>query len=1020
MEGLVRTLMLTGRWLLLAALATPAMQAAVTAEGPADEAQSWYVIPFDVDPLIQIDGELDDWAAVPNAIRLSTAEHVTLGRELWRGPDDLQATVRLAWRGDAILIGAEVIDDAVAQPYSDQSVFRGDHVNLFLDFAPNTEPARNALGEGQYHIGLSPGNIGRVSPGEAGAAEVVSFAPEGLDVRGACDIASRRTSRGYIVEARIPFNILGGRQIAQGDDANFTVAVSDADGVEVIQESWMTPGTKPWHYGRHMLGPAVFGDGNGKGEPRPRGMSLADTFTIEPGSKHEISFKAEPVSPEKRPYLFFRARIDCDSVRGFVSNAMTVDLNGTRVQGDALSNRPPDGTMMRGDHDLYVTPDGRIMLWYASGFDAVEAHPQYRLIDGVKACEFEFRLDGLRAGKNRLVFHNDAEAMPDIGRTAVAGGVELRYRTPPAPKSYAPAPTGPLPIHEARTCFPPAFTEPESERAMISFQVGDETFKVASRFSAPDGRWHTGGNRFYKHMREVTPRGEWIEVRDTFKNLTGENVPIMQEHRCPLGDPFKAAWLAGIALPSGEGERSLPENPSAFAVTAKSGVGMIALNDAFRVHITTGATDGEVYIADRGFVLKPGAAYIAEWAILPTAEPDHWAFVNAARRMMGVNFRLEPMFTFAFHQEPIYDWTDQRLRDFVRFKSANFVVQSNEASRYHGAYAYARAFAAVTRKPYIDFQKRIRGLFPDGDVKTGVYYHCFVDNFHGADDEAFADDRILDAAGNHVNYGGQHTRDQLYVPTLSNEFGRVTGRNVDIILDEIGADGVFWDEHQISRVNYTYNPAAWDGCSADIDPRTMHIRQLRSSIALLSLPWRKAIAERIMAHGPLITNGAPHTRTMLELRYPAFVETGSISYCGKMLLHSPIGLGDHLTERTFLDAYQGMCRMLDHGCLYAWYGHQIIPTYPTLTEHMFPFTPVELHAGYVIGVERILTNRSGLFGWGDDARFEAYVYDRNGRRTQEIEVPRVIRDGKAYAEVRLPEGYSAAIVRRDLEREPGR
>jgi len=83
----------------------------------------------------------------------------------------------------------------------------------------------------------------------------------------------------------------------------------------------------------------------------------------------------------------------------------------------------------------------------------------------------------------------------------------------------------------------------------------------------------------------------------------------------------------------------------------------------------------------------------------------------------------------------------------------------------------------------------------------------------------------------------------------------------------------------------------------------------------------------------------------------------------------------------------------------------------TLTTYMFPITPVELHAGWIVGEERILTNRSGLFGWGDRSEFTARVFDRVGRETTEITVPRVIRDGAAYAEVRIPEGYAAAIIR---------
>ena len=52
---------------------------------------------------------------------------------------------------------------------------------------------------------------------------------------------------------------------------------------------------------------------------------------------------------------------------------------------------------------------------------------------------------------------------------------------------------------------------------------------------------------------------------------------------------------------------------------------------------------------------------------------------------------------------------------------------------------------------------------------------------------------------------------------------------------------------------------------------------------------------------------------------------------------------------------------------------------------MFPITPVELHEGYIIGQERIVTNRSGLFGWGDDSRHEVHVFDDQGREVPELQ-----------------------------------
>jgi hypothetical protein len=220
---------------------------------------------------------------------------------------------------------------------------------------------------------------------------------------------------------------------------------------------------------------------------------------------------------------------------------------------------------------------------------------------------------------------------------------------------------------------------------------------------------------------------------------------------------------------------------------------------------------------------------------------------------------------------------------------------------------------------------------------------------------------------------------KIFFPLKDNSFGPEIAKNVDMILDEIRADGVYWDELEYGAYRYHYGQP-WDGCSADINQASMKIAGLKSSVALLTQPWRVEMAKKILARGPLVGNGQPHTRTMAALRFPRFVETGNPSNCAMAQLHSPIALGDHLTERSELDAYRDMLSALDYGCLYHWYDDlTLVPNHPTLTEHMYPFTPIELHEGFVIGRERIITRRSGLFGWGDSSRHEVHVYDDSGR-----------------------------------------
>ena len=72
---------------------------------------------------------------------------------------------------------------------------------------------------------------------------------------------------------------------------------------------------------------------------------------------------------------------------------------------------------------------------------------------------------------------------------------------------------------------------------------------------------------------------------------------------------------------------------------------------------------------------------------------------------------------------------------------------------------------------------------------------------------------------------------------------------------------------------------------------------------------------------------------------------------------SPVALGDHISERKQIDSYHWMTDALNYGCLYNWYPDHFLAEYETLTKYMFPSTPIELHEGYIIAKERIVTSR---------------------------------------------------------------
>ncbi|NOX53816.1 MAG: hypothetical protein GXP27_05145, partial [Planctomycetes bacterium] len=821
----------------------------------------------------------------------------------------------------------------------------------------------------------------------------------------AVKIAARKTETGWAIEAAVPWSVLGVAQPREGMPLRFEIGLSDTDSPEPRQESLMTTSTARWAHTRSRLVSTVLAGSDGTARPAVRRVPILDEVRLRRGQKKTQTFSAPAVPEGRDALLVFQARMDHPKVAGYTP-ALRVRLNGTALSGKRFVNKPLR-VPARGGSVYSMAAGERLSTFYSPDFVKPDLHPHYGLLKGVKACLFELRVtDLLREDANELVFENQAH--PSIQRELVIADVRVEFRTPTVQRKRRPAPTGPLAVIEPRQRLVTDFTveRPANEPAVLRIAVAGQTFEVRSRFSTPEPKWVTGSNRYFRLQRRIEKTGEAVIVRDTFTNLTSENLPVMQRHEVTLGDALRRLWLAGLERLALSGSVSEPANPTSFGAVAESGIGLLAMSDVMRVHVTNYALPGGVLgLADNYLALKPGATYTAEWAIVPVDRPDYWRFLNAARRLMDANFTIDGGFCF-FRASPRLtgQWSDEQTRNFIQFKDAKYVCAS--IFKHKGRYAHGTLFQQVDHQRYIQAFERRRRLVPG--VQNLVYFHCFLD-VKDDSPKRFADARVLRPDGSQADYGRPHQR--IFFPTEENAYGRAIAKNIDIILDKIKAEGVYWDEHEYSAYRYHYGQP-WDGVSCDIDPKHMTIRRLKSSVTLLTEHWRVKQARRILARGPLIGNGAPYTRAMAALKFPCFVETGSITHCVRSHLYSPIALGDHLTERSEEDAYSVMLAALDYGCVYHWYNDLlVIPTHHHLTRYMYPITPMELHRGYIIGRERIITKVSGLFGWGDSSAHEVHLFDHTGREVPDVKAPLVRRDGKTYSEIRLPEDWSAAIVR---------
>jgi len=541
-----------------------------------------------------------------------------------------------------------------------------------------------------------------------------------------------------------------------------------------------------------------------------------------------------------------------------------------------------------------------------------------------------------------------------------------------------------------------------------------------SRFSRPGGKWarltareatgwrreDSGGKQVFigsagslRAVRTYTALDECLLVRDRLVNESQTvDRPVMIAHHTAPG-PYEDLWLSGRPIPRKAGATSVPANPSVVVLGKDGGFAMMPRDDVFRIHYRGSCNEDAAELADNSLVLRPGVEYAHEWLVFPLTRPDYWQFVNAARRHFGTNFTIPGSFCFYG-----YNTAPWKVVKEIEWSGSEYLSLGPQ-SYWNGMFPHGPFMKTLDQSKVIAMHKAIEAVSPQ--TKRLQYFNCFNRSLakQKEDPDGWRASQARLPDGRQVNSGRTLS---FYFPTLANEWGREMDKLAEWMLETIGADGLYWDCYDYWNVTHYGEP--WDGWTADIDPKTHEITRKKSRLTLLSWPWREKWTARLLKEGrPLVANGNPSLTSECKYQFPRFVETASISAMSKTHLFTPIALGDHITERNEVDSFRWMLNALDWGGLYYWYGQK--PTHPALTAYMFPFTPIELHRGYVIGKERIITKVSGLFGWGDTSRFKVHVFDRIGRETITIDVPHIVENGKAYAEVRIPEGCAVVIER---------
>ena len=556
---------------------------------------------------------------------------------------------------------------------------------------------------------------------------------------------------------------------------------------------------------------------------------------------------------------------------------------------------------------------------------------------------------------------------------------------------------------------------------------------VRSRFTIPSGKWvemkgDTLKTPYYSVKRKVVLQSHRIDIFDTFTSHAKELTGLQMRYEIANGK-FDPVWVAGDSAPSSitlQGGR----NPTVFGgLTDKNlGIGLIAQDDVLRVQNVARCQDGFFGIGSETFALSPGESRTVEWSIYPTASADYFDFINLVRKDWQVNFPITGGMTFGMntmatatkesavssqkHAALTMRSTGAHFWNHLGKEYKNYIGTLNGIG-YNAPLVRVTVNGKVTTvnpEPMHKFDAmcfaRCKELTPD--IKRFFYFHNQI-SFQ-ADDEKYDAFRVIAPNGRKVYYGSPVAK--VFLPTHENQLGKDVMATLDWVVANFDIDGIYLDEATYCSYKIHYGNTMWDGCSVELD-KNFNVKRKISFVPLVKLQFTLNFFDRVINHHKklFIANFSPETRSEMRFKIPRFEETSSSRWVALSHLFTPIQLGDILTfKNTPVDMAKDQRIALQRGALY--YHYNGTTGCPSLTSKMYPFTPIELHSGYLIGEERILTIHSGEFGWYGSGKLAAlHVFNEVGQEVKNFPAEVISTPEGVMTRLMLKKDHSAALVK---------
>ncbi len=515
-------------------------------------------------------------------------------------------------------------------------------------------------------------------------------------------------------------------------------------------------------------------------------------------------------------------------------------------------------------------------------------------------------------------------------------------------------------------------------------------------------------------------------------------------------------------------------NRTLFYTDGVNGLGLFAEDNATRVHakLWVEQISKQGGIVDTNFMLSPKGQYTKVWFIYPTNSSDYFDFINPLRNDLGVNFTIQgstlvgntyidsltTMATntdatvsaslskgiFAQKKGVYIDFFHQNLSQYFARTGTKYPIlfmPLQEVADPNPDYGFPMAFGTSFvkdsgQKETARLQTILSQIHQGApDTKVLMYFNRWLsaeDYRHSlcADRPIYTDSRVLNSRGNQFSQAGYYshypTIEQpdgnsksitfnicYYYGQQGNSYYSSNKQVVEKAVNTVGFDGIFFDEFDNKTMGTTYN--AQDGVTADINPKTFKIDRKKANLTLLTLSAQIEMVDYLQSRGKEIVAGFPPlTKELTAKHFPRFVEARADSLDGKEValshLYTPIlyafpKLNDEITSR--------LRQSLQYGSL-LYHSYISYDFDNNISQKIYPITPLELHKGYIIGKEKIITTVSGNYGYKDFSGLQVYIYDNNGALVSSKNMTKFDNTNNYnYVSVQLEQAQIAIIERTD-------